>query len=119
MRSSGVRGLLVYCADYRCSHCIAISGDRWPDDVRVSDLEPRTTPFAYRKTTQSRQHCSAKLGFPAASLARGDAAIDGPGALSWAAGAIFQVADTTTNNGTARWLSGVVSNSLNPSKIGG
>jgi hypothetical protein len=28
MRSSGVRGLLVYCSDYRCSHYIAISGDR-------------------------------------------------------------------------------------------
>jgi hypothetical protein len=41
MRSSGVRGLLVYCADYRCSNYIAISGDRWPDDVRLSDLEPR------------------------------------------------------------------------------
>jgi hypothetical protein len=37
MRSSGVRG---YCSDYHCSHYIAISGDRWPDDVRLSDLEP-------------------------------------------------------------------------------
>jgi hypothetical protein len=37
----GVRGLLVYCSDYRCSHYIAISGDRWPDDVRLSDIEPR------------------------------------------------------------------------------
>jgi len=38
---AGVRGLLVYCADYRCSHSIAISGDRWPDEVRLSDIEPR------------------------------------------------------------------------------
>jgi hypothetical protein len=36
----GVRGLLVYCSDYHCSHWIAISGDQWPDDVRLSDLEP-------------------------------------------------------------------------------
>jgi hypothetical protein len=43
MRSSGVRGLLIYCADYRCSHSIAISADRWPDDVRLSDLDPRFT----------------------------------------------------------------------------
>ena len=28
-----VRGLLIYCADYRCSHSIAISGDAWPDDT--------------------------------------------------------------------------------------
>jgi hypothetical protein len=43
MRASGVRGLLIYCADYRCSHSIAISADRWPDDVRLSDLEPKFT----------------------------------------------------------------------------
>src|SRR5438034_593591 len=41
MRSSGVRGVLVYCSDYRCSHSIAIPADGWPDDVRLSDIEPR------------------------------------------------------------------------------
>ena len=25
MRESGVRGLLVYCADYRCSNSLAVS----------------------------------------------------------------------------------------------
>jgi len=40
MRESGVRGFLIYCSDYHCSHWIAISGDRWADDVRLSDLEP-------------------------------------------------------------------------------
>ena len=39
MRASGVRGLLIYCSDYKCSHHIAISGDQWPDDVRLSDIE--------------------------------------------------------------------------------
>jgi hypothetical protein len=39
MRSSGVRGALVYCSDYKCSHSIAMSTDRWPDDFRLSDLE--------------------------------------------------------------------------------
>ena len=43
MRDMGVRGLLVYCADYRCSHSIAISGDPWPDDIRLSDIEERFT----------------------------------------------------------------------------
>lgn len=33
MRASGIGGLLIYCSDYRCSHSIAISGDRWADDV--------------------------------------------------------------------------------------
>jgi hypothetical protein len=41
MRASGVRGLLIFCADYRCSHSTAISGEPWPDDVRLSDLEGR------------------------------------------------------------------------------
>jgi hypothetical protein len=41
MRESGVRGVLIYCSDYRCSHHIAISADQWPDDVRLSDLEPK------------------------------------------------------------------------------
>jgi hypothetical protein len=43
LRASGVRGVLVYCADYHCSHSTAFSGDRWADDVRLSDLEPRFT----------------------------------------------------------------------------
>jgi hypothetical protein len=43
MRASGVRGLLIYCSDYRCSHSTTISGDRWPDDVRLSDIEPLFT----------------------------------------------------------------------------
>jgi hypothetical protein len=47
MRESGVRGLLVYCADYRCSHSIAISGDHWPDDLRLFDVEPRFICQAY------------------------------------------------------------------------
>ncbi|WFU37547.1 hypothetical protein QA640_24040 [Bradyrhizobium sp. CB82] len=41
MRDMGVRGVLVYCADYRCSHLVALSADRWSDDVRLSDVEPR------------------------------------------------------------------------------
>jgi hypothetical protein len=36
MRDMGVRGLLIYFPDYKCSHLIEMSGDRW-----LSDLEPR------------------------------------------------------------------------------
>ena len=43
MRAAGVRGVLVYCSDHHCSHWQAISGDRWPDGVRLSDIEPRFT----------------------------------------------------------------------------
>jgi hypothetical protein len=41
MRDTGVRGVLVYCSDYKCSHSIAISAEQWPDDVRLSDIESR------------------------------------------------------------------------------
>jgi hypothetical protein len=37
----GVRGVLVCCADYRCGHSMAMNADRWTDDVRLSDIEPR------------------------------------------------------------------------------
>jgi hypothetical protein len=40
MLASGIRDLLIYCSDYKCSHSTTISGDRWPDDVRLSDIEP-------------------------------------------------------------------------------
>ena len=49
MRESGVRGLLVYCANYRCSHSIAISADHWPDDLRLSDIEARFVCRAWGK----------------------------------------------------------------------
>jgi hypothetical protein len=41
MRASGVRGVLVYCSDFRCSHSVALSAYRWPDEIRLSDLEQR------------------------------------------------------------------------------
>jgi hypothetical protein len=40
LRASGVHGLLIYCRDHKCSHSITMSGDRWGDDVRLSDIEP-------------------------------------------------------------------------------
>jgi hypothetical protein len=41
MRAAGVVGILVYCADYKCSYSIAMAADRWADEVRLSDIEPR------------------------------------------------------------------------------
>jgi hypothetical protein len=49
MRDTGVRGILIYCADYRCSHSIAVSADRGPDDLRLSDIEDRFTCSACGK----------------------------------------------------------------------
>jgi hypothetical protein len=41
MRSSGAYGLVVFCSDYKCAHSVTISAEDWPDDVRLSDLEPQ------------------------------------------------------------------------------
>jgi hypothetical protein len=41
MRSCGVQGVLIYCADYRCSHSVEMMADRWQDDIRLSDIESR------------------------------------------------------------------------------
>jgi len=41
MREMGVRDLLIYCADYKCSRSIAVNADQWPDDVWLSDIEDR------------------------------------------------------------------------------
>jgi hypothetical protein len=59
MRFSGTRSLLIYCADYHCSHSVEISGDRWADDVRLSDLEPRVCLYRLRP---ARRLCPTELG---------------------------------------------------------
>jgi hypothetical protein len=41
MRASGVTGILIYCADFKCSHVVPIAAPEWADDVRLSDIEDR------------------------------------------------------------------------------
>ena len=43
MRASGPTRLLVYCADYRCTHHVEIDASQWADSVRLSDLESKFT----------------------------------------------------------------------------
>jgi hypothetical protein len=43
MRESGVRWVLVYSCDYKCSHLIEMDADCWPDHLRLSDIEDRFT----------------------------------------------------------------------------
>jgi hypothetical protein len=38
MREMGLRGVLVYC---HCGPHVALNADLWPDELRLSDLEPR------------------------------------------------------------------------------
>jgi hypothetical protein len=41
MRRSGVFGVVVFCGDYRCSHSTTLPANRWPDHLRLSDIEPQ------------------------------------------------------------------------------
>jgi hypothetical protein len=40
MRESGAREVIIYCRDHCCSPSTTISVDRWPDNLRLSGLEP-------------------------------------------------------------------------------
>ena len=40
MRAADVRGLLIYCSDYRCSHWTWIIADQRAHGVQLSDFEP-------------------------------------------------------------------------------
>jgi hypothetical protein len=64
MHYFGVRGLLIYWSDYRCSHSIAISADPWPDQVLLSDLEPALRVQGLRQEGLHRKARFEELGYP-------------------------------------------------------
>ena len=41
MRETGATRIIVFCRDYCCSHNVQMDASRWPDEVRISDVEPR------------------------------------------------------------------------------
>ena len=43
MRVAGVRRVLIYCRDFRCSHLNIVpdDADRWSDELRISDIEDK------------------------------------------------------------------------------
>ena len=43
MRAFGPTRLIVCCSDYKCAHSVVIGSERWPDHVRLSDLEAKFT----------------------------------------------------------------------------
>ena len=65
MRSSGVRGVIIYCSDYKCSHWIRLSADQWPDDTRLSDLEDNSLarPAASVEPMSGRISIGIRSGF--------------------------------------------------------
>jgi hypothetical protein len=44
VRASGVRGLLIYCSDYKCSHSTMVSGNKWPTKASACDRTSRRWP---------------------------------------------------------------------------
>jgi hypothetical protein len=64
MREGGVRGVLIYCSDYKFSHWTALSADRWPDDVR---LKTSSRKSIVRRNKRPRASAAARLS---ASLLR-------------------------------------------------
>jgi hypothetical protein len=72
MRTSGVRDVLIYCRDHRCSHHVETNPDGWADDVRLSDIQVQRA--AARLTTGSTCPTSDQTALPSsisvANLAR-------------------------------------------------
>lgn len=64
MRGMGIRDVLIYCADYKCSHSVEMSGDRWPDHIRLSDIADRfiCTACGKRRADVRRKFPDAKMG---------------------------------------------------------
>ena len=74
----GGRGVLVYCADFWCGHSDAMNADRWPDEMRLSDVRAAFRLRQARRHSQGvapsrscacadrirRFHCLPKLGKP-------------------------------------------------------
>ena len=84
-----MRGLLIYCSDYRCSHLITVDADRWPDHVRPSDLERRFTCKACgTKGADVRSEPALKADWPSC-FARSPRQFDG----SWPLDAIAPAKD--------------------------
>ena len=67
IRESGVRDVLIYCRDHRCSHHVETNADGWADDVRLSDIEPN---FTCTRCGKKARRCGRSFQTPAWGLAR-------------------------------------------------
>lgn len=73
MRASGIRGIIVDCADCGCGRWTAADADSWPDFVRLSDLESQLAcpacgrgavvrpDFAWQMRGRGGQHLNIRL----------------------------------------------------------
>jgi len=48
-KCASVRDVLIYYRDH-CSHHVETNADGWPDDVRLSDIEPKLHLYTLRAT---------------------------------------------------------------------
>jgi hypothetical protein len=61
MRAANMRGLLIYCSDYHCSHWTTLSADRWPDNVRLIWSESLPARLAAERVLTSGRISAPKL----------------------------------------------------------
>ena len=61
MRCMGVRGVLIYCSDHKCSHSIAISTDQRSDHVRIRSSGTDSAGAGASSTARSRLAGDARL----------------------------------------------------------
>ena len=66
MREMDISSVLIYCQDYHCSHSTEMSADRWPDHVRLSDIEDQ-----FVCTACGKRGAEIRGKFPAAHMGVG------------------------------------------------
>jgi hypothetical protein len=64
MRDMGVRGLLIYCSDYKCSHLITMGGDRWPMTCACPTLRRGLSAQRAASVAQTCGRTSAAMDSP-------------------------------------------------------
>jgi len=61
LRASGVRDVLIYCRDHKCSHRIEVSADRITSGCRISS-QVSSAPLAASAALTSGRYIRAHMG---------------------------------------------------------
>jgi hypothetical protein len=68
--------VLIYCADYRCNHSVAVMADQWADDVGLSDIEERFNCSACGK--RGAHHGGVRANTVSANTTESSGSIESP-----------------------------------------
>ena len=62
MRESGVRDVLIFCRDHRCSHNVEVNADGWADDVAYPTSSRGLSAHTAANAVPNRRFPQSKMG---------------------------------------------------------